>query len=145
MQSPSGAGISGTIYNYDGKVYPADEARMLSRMGNDYFCMGKVNDNYKDVFNGKIIREIVYNSCVENMSMCSECVYQQYCGADVIRNYLETKDLQGYRLNSDFCKKNRMIFDYIFSLLKTADEELLDIFWSWATRRPYGDLKLEKK
>ncbi len=145
MQSPSGAGISGTIYNYDGKVYPADEARMLSRMGNDYFCMGNVNDNYKDVFNGKIIREIVYNSCVENMSMCSECVYQQYCGADVIRNYLETKDLQGYRLNSDFCKKNRMIFDYIFSLLKTADEELLDIFWSWATRRPYGDLKLEKK
>ena len=37
LQSPSGAGISGVIYNYDGKIYPADEARMLSRMGDDYF------------------------------------------------------------------------------------------------------------
>ena len=28
---------------------------------------------------------------------------------------LETKDLMGYRLNSGFCKKNKMILDYIFS------------------------------
>ena len=109
LQSPSGAGISGAIYNYDGKIYPADEGRMLSRMGDDYFCMGTVNDSYKDIFNGKIIRDIVYNSCVETMPVCSECVYQQYCGADVIRNYLETKDLMGYRLKSGFCLKNKLI------------------------------------
>ena len=77
------------------------------------------------------------------MPVCSECVYQQYCGADVIRNYLETKDLMGYRLNNDFCKKNRLILDYIFELLGTSDEQLLDIFWSWITRRPYEELKLE--
>ncbi len=144
LQSPSGAGISGVIYNYDGKIYPADEARMLSRMGDDYFCMGTVDDDYKKVFGGDILRNIVDNSCVETMPVCSECVYQQYCGADVIRNYLETKDLMGYRLNSGFCKKNKMILDHIFYLLKQNDEETLDIFWSWITRRNYGDLKLEK-
>lgn len=143
LQSPSGAGISGAIYNYDGKIYPADEGRMLSRMGDDYFCMGTVNDSYKKVFNGKIIRDIVYNSCVETMPVCSECVYQQYCGADVIRNYLETKDLMGYRLNSGFCHKNKLILDHIFRLLNTNDEQLLDIFWAWVTRRPYEVLKLE--
>lgn len=143
LQSPSGAGVSGVIYYYDGKIYPADEARMLARMGDDYFCMGTVNDRYEDVFNGKIIRDIVYNSCVETMPVCSECVYQQYCGADVIRNYLETKDLMGYRLKSDFCKKNKLILDHIFNLLKRQDEETLDIFWSWITRRPYEVVKLE--
>lgn len=143
LQSPSGAGISGAIYYYDGKIYPADEARMLARMGDNYFCMDTVNDSYNDVFNGQVIRDIVYNSCVETMPVCSECVYQQYCGADVIRNYLETKDLMGYRLNNDFCKKNRLILDYIFELLGTSDEQLLDIFWSWITRRPYEELKLE--
>lgn len=143
LQSPSGAGVSGVIYYYDGKIYPADEARMLSRMGDDYFCMGTVNDRYEDVFNGKIIRDIVFNSCVETMPVCSECAYQQYCGADVIRNYLETKDLMGYRLKSDFCKKNRLILDHIFNLLQQQDEEMLDIFWSWVTRRPYEVVKLE--
>ncbi len=142
LQSPSGAGISGTIYNYDGKIYPADEARMLARMGDDYFCMGTVNDKYTDVFNGKIIRDIVFNSCVETMPVCSECVYQQYCGADPIRNYLETKNLMGYRLTSGFCQKNKMILDHLFNLLKNADEETLDIFWSWVTRRPYEEIKL---
>lgn len=142
LQSPSGAGISGVIYNYDGKIYPADEARMLARMGDDYFCMGTVNDEYADIFNGKIIRDIVYNSCVETMPVCSECVYQQYCGADPIRNYLETKDIMGHRLTSGFCKKNKMILDYLFNLLRNADEETLDIFWSWITRRPYKEIKL---
>ena len=144
LQSPSGAGISGVIYNYDGKIYPADEARMLARMGDDYFCMGNVHDKYDKIFGGSIIRNIVLNSCVENMPVCSECVYQQYCGADVIRNYLETKDLMGNRLKSGFCKKNKMILDHIFNLLKNGDEETIDIFWSWITNRPYGDIKLEK-
>ena len=143
LQSPSGAGISGVVYYYDGKIYPADEARMLARMGDDYFCMGTVNDRYENVFNGKIIRDIVYNSCVETMPVCSECVYQQYCGADVIRNYLETKDLMGYRLKSEFCKKNRLVLDHIFNLFQQQDEEMLDIFWSWITRRPYEVIKLE--
>ena len=144
LQSPSGAGISGVIYNYDGKIYPADEARMLARMGDDYFCMGNVHDKYDKIFGGSIIRNIVLNSCVENMPVCSECVYQQYCGADVIRNYLETKDLMGNRLKSGFCKKNKMILDHIFNLLKTSDEQTIDLSWSWITNRSYRDIKLEK-
>jgi uncharacterized protein len=144
LQSPSGAGISGTIYNYDGKIYPADEARMLAKMGDDYFCMGTVDNDYKNIFNGKVLNDIVYNSCVETMPVCSECVYQQYCGADVIRNYLETNDLMGKRLTSGFCKKNKMILDYIFSLLNQNDEQMLDIFWAWVTRRSYKEVNIEK-
>lgn len=144
LQSPSGAGISGVIYNYNGEIYPADEARMLAKMGDKYFCMGNVNDtDYKTAFNGKVIRDIVANSCVETMPVCSECAYQQYCGADPIRNYLETKDLMGDRLNSDFCKKNKAVIDYLFSIILENNPQKMDVLWSWITRRSYKDVNLE--
>lgn len=145
LQSPSGAGISGVIYNYDGKIYPADEARMLSRMGDDFFCMGNVFENsYEEVFNSKLLQSIVRNSCVETMTVCSECVYQQYCGADPIRNYLETGDLSGDRRTSGFCAKNKKILNHIFSLIEENDEKTMDIFWSWVTRRSYRQVNLER-
>lgn len=43
LQSPSGAGLSGVIYNFDGDVYPTDESRMLAMMGDRKFRMGNVN------------------------------------------------------------------------------------------------------
>ncbi|MCD8377722.1 MAG: His-Xaa-Ser system radical SAM maturase HxsB, partial [Candidatus Gastranaerophilales bacterium] len=144
LQSPFGAGISGVIYNYNGDIYPADEGRMLSRMGDDYFKMGNVKTSrYSDVFGGEIIRNMINSSCVETMPVCSECVYQQYCGTDVIRNYAVTKDLTGDRLKSDFCRKNRAVMDYIFELLNSNDEDIKNIFWSWAIGKNYKDIKLE--
>lgn len=137
LQSPSGAGISGVIYDYNGDIYPADEGRMLARMGDQYFKMGNVYENsYQEVFNGKMIRKLVENSCLEIMPVCSECVYSPYCGADPIRNYLETKDVIGDRIDSDFCRKNTAIFDYLFSILKQNDPETMDILWSWIQRKP---------
>lgn len=144
LQSPSGAGISGVIYYFNGDIYPADEARMLARMGDNRFLMGNVkNSVYKEIFNGKIIQELVFNSCVETMPVCSECVYQQYCGADPIRNYLETNDLMGNRLQSGFCKKNKLILDYLFEFILKNDNRIMDIFWAWVTRRSYKDVSFE--
>ena len=144
LQSPSGAGIAGAIYDFNGDVYPADEARMLARMGDNYFLMGNVFKNsFKDIFNGKKIREIIYQSNVETLPMCASCVYQAYCGADPIRNYLETGDIVGQRPGSEFCKKNMGVFNLLFEKLKNAKEEELDVFWSWITRRSLKEVRCE--
>lgn len=144
LQSPSGAGISGVIYDYNGDVYPADEARMLSRMGDKYFLMGNVfTDGYKNIFGGKVLREIVAKSIVETMPGCSSCVYSTYCGADPIRNYLESGDIVGKRPGSSFCKKNMAIFEILFRKLHAADDDVLDVFWSWITRRPLQEIRYE--
>ena len=136
LQSPSGAGISGVIYDYNGDVYPADEARMLSRMGDKYFLMGNVTSNsYLEIFKGSIIRDIVEKSCVEIMPQCADCVYQSYCGADPIRNYLETKDIMGHRPSSDFCKKNMAIFDFLFEKIRDNERPVMNVLWSWITKR----------
>lgn len=136
LQSPSGAGICGVIYDYNGDVYPADEGRMLSKMGDKYFCLGNVHRNsYLEVFNSEALRNIVSSSCLEVMPHCAHCVFSPYCGADPVRNYVETKDIMGDRLNSSFCKKNKAIFEYLFEIIRQNDAETMNIFWSWITGR----------
>lgn len=145
LQSPAGAGISGVIYDYNGDVYPADEARMLSRMGDKRFLMGNVfTDRYTDIFGGPLMREIVAKSIVEVMPGCASCVYHTYCGADPIRSYLETGDILGRRPGSSFCEKNQAIFEILFRKLKENNDDVMDVFWSWITRRPLKESRNEK-
>ncbi len=130
LQSPSGAGVSGVIYDYTGDVYPADEARMLARMGNTSFRLGNVFSNtYKEIFLSDTLKDIARSSCVETIPGCSTCVYRTYCGVDIFRNYLETGDIAHVRSDSFFCRKQTMIFDYLFERLK--DPAFLKIVGSW--------------
>lgn len=133
LQSPSGAGISGVIYDFNGDIYPADEGRMLARMGNTHFCMGNVFTNtYHEIFESDILKEIVSSSCIECMPGCSECAFRTYCGVDVFRNYLETGSIANARPDSFFCKKQKGIFEYIFS--KLEDQDFLNIIHSWIVK-----------
>ncbi|MCB5931780.1 His-Xaa-Ser system radical SAM maturase HxsB, partial [[Eubacterium] rectale] len=111
LQSPSGAGISGVIYDYNGDVYPADEGRMLARMGNTHFKLGNVYSNsYDSIFDGELMHSIVKDSCIETIPGCSDCVYRPYCGVDVFRNYLENGRVDAVAPDSFFCKKQKLIF-----------------------------------
>jgi His-Xaa-Ser system radical SAM maturase HxsB len=142
LQSPSGAGISGAIYDYDGEVYPSDEARMLARMGDRKFSMGNVSkDRYEDIFNGSLIHKIAHNSCVETLPGCASCVFQMYCGADPIRNYAETEDIVGHRPTSQFCKKNMRLIEYLFEIIRKNDADVMDVLCSWMTNRSLEEMR----
>ncbi len=144
LQSPSGAGISGVIYDYNGDVYPADEGRMLARMEDQKFLMGNVHTHsYSDIFKGKVLNEVVRKSCLEVMPACADCVYHPYCGADPVRNYLETGDIIGSRVQSPFCQKHMGIFDHLFALIEENDRDTMDVFWSWITKRPLSEVRDE--
>ena len=130
LQSPSGAGISGVIYDYTGDVYPADEARMLARMGDSRFKMGNVYENsFKEIFLSDVLKKIVRESCVETIPGCSSCAYRTYCGVDVFRNYLETGDISNVRMDSFFCRKQTQIFDYLFE--RICDSDFIDVVGKW--------------
>jgi len=135
LQSPAGAGISGAIYDYDGSVYPSDEARMLARMGDAHFSLGNIHINsYQEMFGGLKLRNIIKNACVEVTPSCAYCAYQSYCGADPVRNYLESGGEIRKMEGTPFCIKHKGIFDYIFSFLARMSEEEENIVWSWITR-----------
>jgi len=148
LQSPTGAGILGAIYDYDGSVYPCDEGRMMAAMGDSHFCLGNVHKNtYQEVFLNKKLRKIIAASCVETIPGCHSCVYQPYCGADPIRSYSQQKDLSyiGHMPSSEFCKKHKAILSHLFSFIRKSDDEVMDVFWSWITKRSYNEIGLPCK
>lgn len=110
LQSPAGVGISGAVYDYDGNVYVADEARMMARFKNYYFLLGNVHKNtHQEMFNGDLLHQIISNSCTECLPGCAKCVFQPYCGADPVRNMSEQGDVIGFRPTNEMCMKNYKI------------------------------------
>jgi His-Xaa-Ser system radical SAM maturase HxsB len=134
LQSPSGIINGVVVYNYDGFVYASDESRMLAENGDYFFRLGHVTDSYSSIFYGRKAIEIAKNGSNEAYAGCADCCYQLYCGADPVRNYSTMGDMYGYRPDSDFCKKNITIIDYLFELLYT-DESAFQIFQSWITNK----------
>lgn len=133
LQSPSGIVNGVVVYNYDGYVYASDESRMLAENGDYTFRLGKITDEYNDVFYGKRVQELSRVWATEYVAGCSDCAYQSICGADPVRNYSTQGDEYGYRPGSTLCKKNKAIIEHVFILLDTRREELMPIFQRWIT------------
>ena len=132
LQSPSGVGIACAIYDYNGNVYVSDEARMMARFKNYTFKLGNVNqDSYQSMFNGELMHKITSSACTECLPGCSYCPYQQYCGADPVRNTSEQGDMIGVRSSNEMCKRTKSIIHYLIELLEQHDPEINRIFWSW--------------
>lgn len=131
LQSPSGL-INGVIvFNYDGAVYATDESRMLAEQKDFTFKLGTLQDNYYDLFFGEKAQEISKIWANEALAGCSECAFQQYCGADPVHNHATQGDMYGYRPNSDFCQKNMEIIRYLIELME-GDVRIKKIFERWA-------------
>lgn len=141
LQSPSGAGISAAVYNYDGDVYVSDEARMLAETGDKAFKLGSVSaDSYEAMFGGKLLRSLVEASCVESLPGCADCALQTWCGGDPVENYAKQGNIYGHRPTSDFCKRNMGIIKHLLSLYHGGDGAVRRIFWSWVNNIPPAQL-----
>lgn len=146
LQFPAGNGISGVIYDYNGNVYPSDEARMLAQMGVNTFCLGNINSNtYEELFYCKTLKNIIENSCAEILPGCSDCAFQIYCGIDPIRNYLKYKDIIGHIPTNELCFIHKGMFRYLFELILQNNSDTIDVFWSWLTGRNISEIRTGSK
>ena len=142
LQSPSGTGIEGAVYDYNGNVYVSDEGRMLAAMGDDRFLLGNVNRNtHNEMFNGTSLRSLISHSCLESIPVCADCALQSYCGADPVRNYAEHGDVVCYGELNNTCRKCKPILLHLLGLIERKDPEIDRVFWSWIRRKqiPRGD------
>ena len=131
MKSPAGI-INGVIvYNYDGYVYASDESRMLAEDGDFSFRLGAITSEYQGLFYGEKAQKLSEIWCAECIAGCSDCAYQQYCGADPVRNHTAQHDAYGFRPSSNLCSLHMKIIDFIFELIITRKNEILPIFQSW--------------
>lgn len=126
LRSPCGAGIGQMLYNYDGKVYTCDEARML---GEDTFVLGNVlKNNYKELISHPNLRAVCQASILEN-SPCDYCAYKPYCGICPVLNYALYGDLFAPNANNYRCQLHTGMLDYLFK--KLQNDKIKNIFKQW--------------
>jgi His-Xaa-Ser system radical SAM maturase HxsB len=132
LQSPAGMINNVIVFNYDGKIYASDEARMLAEMNDFTFQLGILGKStYNDIFYGEKAMTISESWANESLAGCSECAFQPYCGADPVLNYATQGNMYGYRPTSVFCQKNMEIIRYLFDLME--DKSIEKLFRSWIT------------
>ena len=131
LQSPAGLGITAVIFNYNGEVYPSDEARMKAEMGDKIFCMGNLlTDSYEQMMLSPALLNPLADSILEAVPMCEECAFQPYCGADPDYHYATQRDFVGHKALSGFCRKNMEVFRYIIKKMED-DAEARRVLESW--------------
>ncbi|GAB3266088.1 hypothetical protein GCM10027296_43620 [Chitinimonas naiadis] len=141
LQSPTGAGLAALVYNYDGYVYPSDEARMLVEMGDHGLRLGKVGEPLEALLSSPIQRRLVRASLGRYVPGCDTCAYNSYCGPDPVNAYGKFGDEQAPVHLTDHCRRNLWLFDYLFNRLNTADNAFLDLAHRWAgTSEPGGGM-----
>ena len=131
LQSPSGLAISAVVYNYDGYVYASDEARMLAEMGNKDLQIGNIHrDNYEDIFANEYLLDILESTITNSVPMCTDCVYQNYCGSDPVYHIATQKDPVVHKGLISFCNKNMRIIEHLIDILEHNNEDS-KILRSW--------------
>ncbi|GAB0175103.1 MAG: hypothetical protein HHAS10_09820 [Candidatus Altimarinota bacterium] len=133
IRSPSGVAVGGVAYNYDGKVYAGDEARMLGRMGIEDFLLTPMlatgDQTMKAMAQSTVTRAALESSVIDGLPGYNDHVYKPYIGVDILYNFT-----QYGTIFSNFSKdeKNKMqiiMLDYIFEKLQDPENE--KVFRSW--------------
>lgn len=135
LRSPAGAGLGVLVYNYDGLVYPADEARMAAQTGDGRFALGSVHERFEDLMGSPAMRWLASGAVAEILPGCSDCAFVPFCGADPVYHAAAHGDPVGDRATSDFCTKHMGLFKILFGHIARAEAQDMRTFTAWAFGR----------
>lgn len=140
LRSPTGSGLGVLVYNYDGYVYPSDEARMLVETGDAKFRLGCVEQPYKELMNSPVMKQLLEHGVAERLPVCQDCAFVPYCGADPINHWAHHRTLSGPAPEANCCERQMHLFRYLFRILHGRHDEIMRVLQSWWTRRPISAL-----
>ncbi|MBI3901707.1 MAG: His-Xaa-Ser system radical SAM maturase HxsB [Nitrosomonadales bacterium] len=136
LQSPTGAGLAALTYNYDGFVYPSDEARMLAEMGDTSFRLGKIGEKLNVLRSSEVQHHLVRASINHLIPGCDQCAYNSYCGPDPISAKNQLGDTFAPVHLTEHCKRNMWLFDFLFAKLGQQEDWFLNLAYHWANPSP---------
>jgi His-Xaa-Ser system radical SAM maturase HxsB len=132
LRSPAGIGLGALVYNYNGKVFASDEARMLAEMGDRTFELGDVRTgSYRDLILSDKLVSLVGDSLSQCAPQCSTCVFEPHCGADPVYHHATQGDAVGIKPFSEFCARQKGVLTHLMELLETSPEDAA-ILRRWA-------------
>ncbi len=132
LQSPTGAGLATLVYNYDGYIYPSDEARMLAETGDTELRLGKIGEKLEQLLSKPIQRALIEGSLVDAMPGCKDCAYKTYCAPNPVDAYAQYGAINIHPHSTEHCKRHMLLFDELFIRLENSNDQLKDIFYNWA-------------
>lgn len=133
LQSPTGAGSSVLVYNYDGYVYPSDEARMIAETGDVSLRLGPIGKPLSELRNTKVYRDLVSASTAEGKQGCVGCTYNGFCAPNPVDAQAQFGDMFAAVATTEHCQRHLALFDYWFSKVSAADDWHTDLYYRWAT------------
>ena len=127
------------VIDFDGSIYPSDEARMLTRTRHVDLCVGDIFEG----LNEEKIRALNNDALNETHPDCVHCAYQPYCGIDLIDDLSRYNRIDRPKSETWFCNKQTFFFDWIFDKVKKVDTEWLAIFSRWVNQKTNPSPSLE--
>lgn len=127
-ESPCGAAIAQIAYDQHGNIFTCDEGRMF-----DIFKLGNVFDNtYRELLtSGKVCSMIAAST--NDTLICDSCVWKPFCSVCPVCNYSERGNIIPFIPESDRCKINKGIFEYIIEKIDSS-KKYEKAFTSWRDR-----------
>jgi radical SAM protein with 4Fe4S-binding SPASM domain len=123
------------VIDHDGRFYPTDEARMLSRIGRIDLSIGDVASGI-DMAKAGVLNASSLNNFDPD---CIHCVYQPFCGTDVIDEVSRYGRVDIPRPDTWFCGRHMAVFDKVFEVIYSKDEATRSSVAHWAGIAGWGD------
>ncbi len=137
LQSPTGAGLSVLVYNYDGHVYPSDEARMVLESGDASLRLGPIGTPLSKLLASPVQQDLLSASQPRTSPGCEDCAYNAFCGPNPVDSHAQHGTPFINARQTEHCQRHQSLFDLFFTRLRTAEEDFLDLAYRWAS--PAGE------
>lgn len=128
LRNPSLPATDYIVVDFDGRLYPSDEARMLARIGHIDLSVGTAGDGIDQERAAALLPAALNNFDPD----CIHCPYQPYCGTDPVDEISRHGRVDVPRADSWFCGRQLSVFDRAVSLIYSRDEDEMFSLRHWA-------------
>jgi His-Xaa-Ser system radical SAM maturase HxsB len=130
FRSPSRFAMDYCVIDFDGTIFPTDEARMLSRTKHADLSIGSM----KTGINDEKVRQLNFQAIHQVDQDCIHCAYMPYCGIGVVDDLSRYGRIDVSKKDTWFCMRQTSLFDMIFNKVIEEDKDWLRVFESWIFR-----------
>jgi His-Xaa-Ser system radical SAM maturase HxsB len=127
LRNPNFVASDYVVIDYDGGIYPTDEARMLARIGYVDLSIGHVETGLDQ----DRIGQLNSNSANNFDPDCIHCVYQSICGTDIVDDVSRYGRVDLPRHATWHCMRHKALFDRAFQLLYSPDPAVQRSLCRW--------------
>lgn len=120
LRNPNPMGRDYIVIDYDGRAYPTDEARMLTRSGVIDLSIGDVENGWDTPARDALDAA----SALDGDPACERCAYKPYCGRDLVDDISRYGRIDMPRSETEFCRRHLSLFDLAFTMIHSHDEKV---------------------